>query len=422
MSTTAHEKLALLGGGKAVTADVASVSRWPIIGEEEIAAVTDLMRKGEVSTSPIVKEFEAEFADYVGARYALCCNNGTATLHSAVFAAGVGPGDEVILPSYTWWATAVPIIAGNGIPVFADANPDTYTLDPEDVERRITPQTRPIIVTHVWGNPGDMDALMRIAQRHNLVVIEDASHAHGAELGGKKTGNLGHLGCFSLQGSKPMVAGEGGILTTNDRELYERCVALAHYERIPGLETDQYKKYLWTGMGWKYRIHPLAAAMARVQLRKLDHYNAIKRRNTDRFDAGIAGLPGIKPQRALPAARRVYFEYRLTYDPARFGGVAKERLLEALRAEGVGCADERYGLLHLEPLFQEQDLYGKGCPWKCPHAKRAVTYRRGDLPVSEDLHARVFSVTLFSHPADEVVDQYIQAFRKVILNLDQLRR
>jgi len=420
MSTAAHERLALLGGEKAVTLDVSAVSRWPVVGEEEIAAVTDLMRKGEVSTSPAVKEFEAEFADYVGARYALCCNNGTATLHSAVFAAGVGPGDEVILPSYTWWATAVPILASNGVPVFADADPDLFTLDPADVERRITPQTKAIIVTHVWGNPAEMDGLMRLAEKHNLVVIEDASHAHGAELGGRRTGNLGHMGCFSLQGSKPMIAGEGGILTTNDRELYERCVALAHYERIPGLETDRYKKYRWTGMGWKYRVHPLAAAMARVQLRRLDYHNDVKRRNTERFDAGIADLPGVKVQRVLPEARRVYFEYRMTYDADRFG-VPKARFLEALHAEGVGCGEERYGLLHLEPLFQEQDLYGKGCPWRCPHAKRRVTYERGDLPVSEDLHARVVSVTLFSHPADDVVDQYIEAFRKVVLNLDQLR-
>ncbi|MFQ6078263.1 MAG: DegT/DnrJ/EryC1/StrS family aminotransferase, partial [Thermodesulfobacteriota bacterium] len=296
------EKLALFGGPKAVTLDDSEALRWPIITNEEIEAVNELMRKGEVSVSPIVKEFEQEFADYCGAKYALAQNNGTSTLHAAYFAVGISPGDEVITPVYSWHLQLMPILAAHGVPVFCDIDPKTLNIDPEDIERKITPRTKAIVVVHVYGHPAEMDDILAIAKQHKLAVVEDCSHAHGAEYKGRKVGTFGDVGCFSLQGSKLMVAGEGGILVTNNTKYYERAIMLGHYERIPSLTLPDYTKYQWMGkevppicFGYKYRIHPLGAAIARVQLKHLDERNDIRRKNLEYLSQGLKDIKGVDP-------------------------------------------------------------------------------------------------------------------------------
>jgi len=415
------EKLALLGGEKTVVTK--HEFKWPIITEEEISEVVKIMRKGEISISKVVKEFEQDFAAYHGVKYALAQNNGTAALHSACFAVGVEPGDEVIVPSYTWWATATPILSCNGIPIFCDIDPKTLCADPQDIRRKITPYTKAIIVTHMWGHPCEMDEIMKIAKLYKIAVIEDASHAHGAIYKGRKVGTIGDIGCFSLQGSKPMVAGEGGILITNNQEYYERAVALGHYELINELPSDKYKKYAHTGLGWKYRMHPLAAAIAKVQLKYLDERIEMRRRNLEYLTMGLTGIRGIRPPYTAPyVTRGGWYEYRILYEPEELQGVSRENFIKALQAEGVKIDTERYPLLHLEPLFQERNLYGKGCPWSCLYAKRKVTYQKGDLPVSEKIHSQLMSLPPFTLPCRELLDQYIKAFKKVTENLHQLRQ
>ena len=244
-------KLALLGGSPAVT--IHKDFRWPIISEAEIQAVADLLRSGAISDAgygDATRRLEEDWAAYLGAEFALARVDGTAALHSALFAAGVSAGDEVIVQSYNWIATVGTILAANAVPVFADIDPLTLTLDPADVRRRITPRTRAIMVVHLWGHPAAMDELNALAREHNLVVIEDASHAHGGIYRGRKVGTLGDIGVFSLQASKALPAGEGGLLVTHRREYFERALLLA---QSPGrlnlhLQLEEHRRFKNTGL------------------------------------------------------------------------------------------------------------------------------------------------------------------------------
>ncbi len=415
-------KLALTGGAKTVTLNYSEVALRPVLSEREIEAAVDLMRKGQISTSPVVFEFEEKFANYIGTKYALTSTNGTSSLHEALFAVGVGPGAEVIVPSYTFWASAAPIYAANGIPVFCDVDPDTFCLDPEDIKRKITPKTKAIMVVHVWGNPADMDAIMEIARDNNIAVIEDASHAHGAEWDGKKIGCVGDIGCFSLQGSKVMVAGEGGILTTNNREYYERAVALGHYERLSKLPEDsKYRKYSMTGMGYKNRSHPIGIAMANKQLDELDERNGIRDSNAKYLEDGLKDIGCIKLQKVLPKGKRIYSYHYAKYDKSQLGGVSLMTFLKAIRAEGVICGGCGYGRLHEAPLFVEGDPYGNDCPGRCPHSANPVTGKIPSLPVTEAIRGESFMLApRFEKPCKELLDEYIKAYHKVVANVDEL--
>jgi len=412
-------ELALKGGPRAITLEDVEAFKWPQVGEEEVKAVTALLTRGELSISEETYIFEREFADYFDAKYALAHNNGTASIHAAFFAVGVGPGDEVIAPSYTYWATAMPILSCNAIPVFAEVDPENLCLDPEDVRKRITSQTKAIIVVHLFGMPAEMDELMEIAHANNLALIEDASHAHGAEYRRKKIGTIGDIGCFSLQTSKLMIGGEGGVLVTNNQEYYERAVALGHYERISKL-SERYGIYAHTGFGWKYRISPLASAIARVQLRHLDERNAKRNANLSYLNHELGKIRGIEPFATPPYTKRTYYEYRVRFNPNELNGISRDKLVEALQAEGAKVAAERYPLLHLQPVFQERNIYGKGCPFDCPHVKRKIFYEKGDLPVTESVQENILRVPTFPNAEKPLLDQYVDAFRKVAENVDEL--
>jgi dTDP-4-amino-4,6-dideoxygalactose transaminase len=411
-----EEKPAILGGPPAVTIEEPEANLWPIITDEEIKTVTDLLGKGDISVSDEPMKLESEFAEYIGSSHALAHTNGTAALHAACFAAEVGPGDEVLIATYNYWAPATAVTSANGIPVFCDIDPDTLAIDPEDMATRITPRTKAVIVTHVWGLPADMDRIMTLAREHGLVVIEDASHAHGAEYKGVKIGAMGHIGCFSLQASKLMVAGEGGLLVTDDDEYYERAVVLGHYRRIPDL-SEKYNRYGLAPYGWKYRIMPLAAAIARSQLRKLDERNDARARNLERLQSRIEGLPGIKVFNAPEKVKRTYYGYLFRYEAEELGGLPMTRFLEALRAEGVEGQGNRYdALLHQQPLFQERDIYGRGCPWSCPYADRRISYDMDDLPVARRIVPTLIDLPTFPNASVDLIDQVAAAITKVTAN------
>lgn len=406
------EQLALLGGKKAVTLDYEAVANRPLVSQKGMDAVNDLMRKGKISQSPTVREFEKRFAAYVGAKHALAVNNGTASLGTALFAVGATLGDEVIVPSYTFWATVAPIVAEHATPVFCDVDPDTYCVDPADIERKITSRTKAIMLVHVWGNPCDMDAVMAIARKHRLAVIEDASHAHGATYKGKKVGTIGDIGCFSLQASKLLPAGEGGILVTDNREYYERAVALGQYDRIADLPEDSpYRRYVLTGMGHKYRPHPLAIAIADAHLDDLDERNAIRNRNAQALEAAIADLGFLVPQKQYDGAQREYAYHYMRFDNQKFAGISTFTLLKALAAEGVICGYCGYGRLHNAPLFAQGGAYGD-----CGPHKEAVS-----LPVTEHLaDATLMIAPRFENDCPELIAQYAAAFHKVAENRDAL--
>ena len=420
-------KLAIQGGAPAVT--LKYDEKWPPIGEEEIEAVLHAIHTPKLSISDgtgIIGEFERNFADYLGVKYAIAQNNGTSTLHAAYFAVGIGPGDEVIVPTYTWHATASPVLATNGIPVFCDIDPQTFCALPEDIERKITKRTKAIAVVHMWGHPADMDAIMAIARKHNLAVIEDCSHAHGATYKGRKVGTFGDVACFSLQGSKVMVGGEAGIAVTNNPDYHDRILALGHYGRLEkGFLTETYRALAYTGFGWKYRAHPLAIAIANVQLKKLDRTIQARRANLEYLTRALqeAEMDGIAPMYTAPdCTRGGWYGYRAQYYAERFGGLSKDRFIAALRAEGVDAETERYRLLHPEPLFNGFNLYGQDCPYNCPHVTTETRhYKPGDFPNAEAIFPRLISLPTFTFGDHRpIIDQYVAAFKKVTANVDQL--
>lgn len=401
-------KLAVLGGEKTVRLDYEKVANRPLVTEKGMSAVVDLMAKGEISFSSSVSAFEKRFAEYVGAKYAIATNNGTASLDCALFAAQVRPGEEVIVPSYTFWATVVPIIAEHAVPVFCDVDPETFCIDPADIERKITPKTKAIMLVHVWGNPANMDAIMKVARKHHLKVIEDCSHAHGAKYRGTNVGLIGDVGCYSMQASKLLCGGEAGILVTNDRECYERALSLGQYDRISKLPEDStYRQYALTGMGHKYRPHPLAIAIANANFDELDERNAIRNANAEKFAASIADIPFLRAQKINEGGEREYAYQYYFYDKEKFGGIGTITLLKALSSEGVTCGYCGYGRLHKAPLFLQGGAYGD-CG---AHADPA------SLPVTELLAEQTFmAAPRFENLCSELLQQYAEAYHKVAAN------
>src|SRR5919202_4824155 len=266
---TTTSKLAALGGPKAVQADSGDMFTWPIVTPEDEAAVLDVLRRGAMSGTDVTRQFEQEYAAWQGATYALGHSTGTAALHAAMYGCGVGVGDEIICPSITYWASCLPAYSLGATVVFAEIDPHTLCLDPNDVEHRITPRTKAIVVVHYLGHPADMDPIVEIAERHGVKVIEDVSHAHGALYKGRKVGTLGDVAAASCMTGKSLAIGEAGMLTTDDREIYERALAFGHYERFgpnAALETEYLRPLAGLPLGgYKYRMHQMSAAVGRVQ-------------------------------------------------------------------------------------------------------------------------------------------------------------
>ncbi len=417
MATT---ELALHGGPKAVT--IKEPEGWQTFGREEAERVEQMAAEADLSGqgTGVTKAFEEAFAEYVGRSHALSQMNGTSTLWAAYFAVGVGPGDEVIHPTYSWIGSIAPAVFLGARPVFCEVDPQTLTADPEDIERRITVRTRAISVVHLFGNPVDMDAVMAISRHYGIPVIEDCSHAHGAEWDGKVVGSIGDVGCFSLQGERrgAMSVGEGGVVVTDNREYYERMLICGHLNRTgvaDELTRPEYRVLRNTCLGIKFRVHALGMGLGVEQLRKLDAVNE-KRREVHRQLNRIAEeIPGLEPvvvlEKATPGG---FYGYRLLYRPEALGGLPVETFLEALQAEGAEVTGCDFPLLHTLPLFAEGfDLYGGD---RGPLAGDYRGYREGDLPVSEAAHKQVLALPGFTDPRPGVLAQYMEAFRKVAAN------
>ncbi len=415
-------RLALEGGPKTVT--VPPGDRWQAISEEEIVAVEEVLR-GRDRYAPTAR-FEQEFRAFAGTRYALALCNGTAALHSALFACGVRAGDEVIVPSYTWHATITPILHCGGTPVFCEVDPATWTADPADIARRLTPRTKAVVVTHVFGNPADMDAVLAITRPRGIKVIEDASHAHGATYNGRPVGSIGDIGCFSLQASKAVSAIEGGVAVTDDTDLYEKMVILGRYGSIEQLlVTDRYRALHNIGLGIKYRPHPLGMAIARVQLRRLPELNARRRAWFAQLDAALDALPGVAPQRVYPKAQRgglLLYSGKILPEEL---GVPLATFRRALAAEGVpltpGITPFGYGKMHAEPLFTDFPFDSFGGPWGSPGGDPRRPQPRGSLPVTEALADQIFWLTTPVDPDPVWVEQVAAAFKKVVEQAPRLR-
>jgi dTDP-4-amino-4,6-dideoxygalactose transaminase len=371
----------------------------------------------------VVREFEQAWRAMTGTQHAITTMNGSSALFSAYFGVGVGPGDEVICPTYTWICTIGPALLLGARPVFAESDPRTLMLDPADVRRRITPRTRAIVAVHLWGNVCDMDALMAISRETGVPVIEDCSHAHGATYKGRPVGSVGQIGAWSLQGSKPVSAGEGGVIATNDVDVFERACLVGQCNRIKGVDlvTDRYAALQPLALGMKFRAHPLGIGIAQVQLRKLPELNAGRTAWVEAIEAGLADVPGLHPVQTYEGARRAgFYGFPTLHVPEEQGGLSTKAFVQALREEGLPATAGSYPLLHTLPLFRDGfDIYTRD---RGPLREEYPGYRSGDFPVSEEMHRHLVFLPVLTDPVPGAEEKVLSAMRKVARHAGALAR
>ncbi|MGD2110090.1 MAG: aminotransferase class I/II-fold pyridoxal phosphate-dependent enzyme [Phycisphaerae bacterium] len=372
--------------------------------------------------SRIVNNFERAFRRLTGSKYALAMNNGTATLHSAYFAVGVGPGTEVIVPAYTWHASATPVLQCGATPVFCDIDPRTLTADPDDIERRITERTRAICVVHVWGNPAEMDRICEIASRHDISVVEDCSHAHGAFYQGKPVGTWGDVGCFSLNSGKAVDAGEGGIAVTDDPRLFDRMLVLGHFGRIQKGQAAKTFDFGDMSLGQKYRPHQCAMYLAMGSLRRLATLNKRCDRSWQTLCDALQDVPGIRTFETLEHAHRGgYQAFVLAYEGAELGGPDRDTFVKAVKRQGVPITADRYsqinytyGALHQAPLFTSVHRPGLGGGCYDPTRPWEEVVRSESLPGCERLSRQLVSLPRLDAASRGYVRSCAKAIKKVL--------
>ena len=343
------QRLAIHGGAPAIP--VGAHVRWPVLGEDERRAVLGVLDRGVLSgqLAPEVRGLEREFAAFVGSRYCLATNSGTAALHLALLGAGIQAGDEVIVPAFTFVATAMAVLHQGAVPVFVDVEPRTFGMDPAKVEAAIGPRTRAIVPVHLHGVPCELGPLAEIAERRGRLLIEDSAQAIGARYRGRNAGTLGLAGIYSLQSSKSMACGEGGILVTDDEAVFRKAQAArmfgedskpedeATYDLAHALDGN--RAYDSAAVGWNYRTSELAAALARTQLRRLERWNENALASAELLSRRLRELPGVTPPE-VPADRvPAFHKYRVQLDASKVGVDAppakvRDAMLRALRAEG----------------------------------------------------------------------------------------
>ncbi|OCF86861.1 DegT/DnrJ/EryC1/StrS family aminotransferase [Nocardia brasiliensis] len=413
-------QLALLGGNPVIDTAVQHFS-WPPVTDATVRAVLDQLHDGIsiYNRSGVVAELEDALQNYFGVRHAILASSGTAALYSMYAACGIGLDDEVIVPAYTFFATATPLLHLGATPVLADCDA-SGNLDPHEVPRRITDRTKAITVNHMWGMPAQIEALKGLAEMYGLHLLEDAAHAHGASVGGKKVGTFGHAAAFSMNGPKPLSAGEGGFVLTDDDDVYHRVLLHGQYNKRCRSEIPsdrELHRFAVTGMGLKHRIHPLAAAIALEQLSHLDDYLDGRQRIADYIAEGLDELPGLTMPRDEPDVRSSWYGLALQYDADSFDEVPVERFHSALLAEG--CAEiDRPGStcpLNLLPLFQEPGpLF--------PALSGKLAYAPGDYPRAEQIHNTTLKLPVWHSEEDlPLVDSYIEAIRKVTEHHTELK-
>lgn len=341
-----------------------------------LAAVAPRVLGGDTAKYPeIVPRFERAFADYVGCRYGVTFGNGTSCLEAALFAIGVAPGDRVVVPAFTFHATISPVLNAGAEIVYCDLAPGNLNVDLADFARKAVPGTKAAIVTHLWGNPADMHAVMELAQSRGIAVIEDCSHAHGAEWRGQRVGGFGTIGFFSLQSSKSVSSGgEGGIAVTSDRVLWERMLLYGHFDRVKNDTADaRHLRFGPAGCGHKMRMHPLAAALAMVDLQDLDVRNHAMRDACGRLIEALAGQPGVQLfVEGRESGKAGGFFGGL---PVVFSAEQQDRLTRILTQHGFRWAPINYRAWHLDPFMRDQQFR---------HALMSPS-ASPDLPTSEEI-------------------------------------
>jgi dTDP-4-amino-4,6-dideoxygalactose transaminase len=409
-------ELAILGGSPVRTRAFAP---WPQYLPGDARRLQEVLESRHWGGFPVPSRYAGEFAQRFaamhGAGYAICLANGTIALQSALLAVGVRFGDEVIVPAYTWDGTAAAVLFAGGVPVFADVDPDTYCLDVESARAAITPRTRAILPVHLAMRFTDMDALLELARKHGLEVVEDCAHAHGGQFQGRGAGSMGAAGCFSFQESKLMTSGEGGAVITSDLRVFEHLQSQVNCGRAS--LTDQYKQRV---LGSNYRMTDLQAALLIGQLEMLPDLAMRRARSAALLSEGLSRIDGVRPLPPQAAISRetIYcyvFQYR-----AEDRGVSRDLFAAALDAEGIRCdgrfyeAVYRSDLFHPSPEMFPQLSAGRAAP---------VDYSKGCCPVSERAayHESVWIPQFVLLGGDEDVEDVLRAVEKVMKNLGELR-
>lgn len=398
-------KLALLGGESAVQTPFPA---WPQYDEHERQALMEVLDSGVWWRTPGTQtlKFEQEFAAYHQAKHGIAVTNGTAALEVALAALGLGPGDEVIVPNFTFVATASAVLFTGALPVLVDVTADTYCLDPELVEAAITERTKAIIAVHMGGHPADLDALQELARRHNLYLVEDSAHAHGSEWQGQKIGALGQFGTFSFQASKLMTAGEGGIIITNDDDLERRARSIHDCGRMPG--EWFYSHFIY---GSNYRLSEWQGAVLSRQLTRLSEQAATRSRSAAYLNRSLAEIEGITPQALDPRCTcNGHYAYIFHYDPSAFADVPIDRFVAALNAEGIPT-QASYPPLHAMALFQSGAYRQRLGPEQRtqPHA-----FLQADFPnTTQAAWETVWLTHRVLLGSEESVAQVVQAIQKI---------
>lgn len=415
------ELAALLGGSPAVSTEL---PKWPLVDDETLAAITKVITEETlcpVGAEGTQGEFERRFAEMHGRRFGLAVNGGTAALMLALHGVGVQPGDEVIASPFTWGASVSCILQNLAIPIFADIEPNTFTLDPDSIQQKITPRTKAIVVVHIFGFPAEMTRIMEVAERHGLAVIEDCAQAHGGKHAGRLLGSWGTVGAFSLQASKNLTGGEGGILICDDRVVYERAMSMGtHPQRLYAeLELPEYRAKI-DSLAFNYRMHSMSAAMANSQLKHLEQWTLARGRNAQRLYDEVRALPYVEvPPPLLETDRHAYYNVPFTYRPDVIP-LSRDEFVEALKAEGVQGNVYVRVPLYLRPRFQDHDYFGRGYPWAI--AEEPVEYKKGDCPVAEKMAKVEFQVSgNYYVDSPELMREIGAAVRKVGENAERLR-
>ncbi len=373
----------------------------PAIEQPEIDEVVDSLRSGWLGTGPKVQRFEEMFKSYKGTEHAVAVNSCTAALHLSMLALGIGPGDEVLVPTMTFAATANAVIHSGGIPVLVDCRRDTMNIDLEDIKRKITPRTKAIIPVHFAGRPCEMDELVELSKKHGIKTIEDCAHAVEAEYKGRKIGTIGEMGCFSFYVTKNIVTGEGGMVITNDENYVNQIKALAQHgmsrDAWKRFSDDGYKHYQVVYSGYKYNMMDIQAALGIHQLPRVEKNWNRRKEIWDRYNEAFTNFPVITPLPTETENRHSHHLYTLLLDIDKIK-ITRDQFLSEMTRRNIGVG-VHYIALHLNPYYQQ--TYG---------------YKRGDFPHAEWISERTVSIPLSPKLKDEDVEDVIDAVKETVKN------